>query len=110
MKDNTEIKKQSVRPPDPKLALEDRMPEQIALVPFDDGKMFKYMPHPSGKSIAICGRIAGNKMIQLAGTPHAAIADMICNAVNAIAEAAKLENQPINEKQVQENNGPSNQG
>lgn len=109
MKDNTEIKKESIRPPEPKLALaKDETPKEIALVPFDDGKMFKYMPHPSGKSFAICGRVAGQKMIQLAGTTHAAIADMICNAVNAIAEAAKLENQPTNEKP--ENNSPSNQG
>lgn len=109
MKDNTEIKKESIRPPEPKLALApEEAPKEIALVPFDDGKMFKYMPHPSGKSIAICGRVAGNRMIQLAGTPHAAIADMICNAVNAIAEAAKVVNQQ-NEKQVQDNNSPSNQ-
>ena len=112
MKDNTEIKKTSERPADPKLKLEEQsLPAQISLTAYDDGQMFKYQPHPSGKSFAICGRV-GNKQIQLAGTPHEAIADMICHAVNAIAAAVKAESneQKQNENQSQENNSPSNQG
>lgn len=99
MIDNTEIKKESVRPPDPKLKLEENLPAQIALTAFDDGHMFKYLPHPSGKSFAICGRV-GSKQIQLAGTPHEAIADMICHAVNAVASAVQAE-QTQNENQAQ---------
>lgn len=89
MKDNTEIKKVSERPADPKLVLEEqKAPAEIALTAFDDGQMMKYMMHPSGKSFAIMGRV-GNKQIQLAGTPHQAIAEVICNCVNAMAHATR---------------------
>jgi hypothetical protein len=110
MKDNTEIKKTSERPPEPKLKLEDQsLPAQIALVAFDDGQMFKYLPHPSGKSFAIMGRV-GNKQIQLAGTPHQAIAEIICTSVNAISAAVKEEQAQQTSNENQTDNGSSNQG
>lgn len=86
-------KKHSVRPVDP--APEKAQPELIELVPWPDGRLFKFMKAHNkegketfpilGQTKTATGEI---KAIQLAGTPHFEIADMICNAVNVVASAA----------------------
>ena len=89
------VKKHSVRPEEPK-GDAPASPELIELVPWPDGSLFKFMKATSkeGKEVfPILGQTknkAGEvKGIQLAGTPHFEIADMICNAVNVVASAAK---------------------
>ena len=87
-------KKHSVRPEEPKA--EQAKPELIQLEPWPDGSLFKFMK-AHGKEGQEVFPILGQtktatgelKAIQLAGTPHFEIADLICNAVNTVSQAAK---------------------
>lgn len=94
------IKKHSVRPETP--APTTATPEQISLVPWDDGKLFKFMKghtREGGDVFPILARQAtkeepGFKVIQVAATPHFEIADLIANCVNLVTESAKQGPQP----------------
>lgn len=97
----TPAKKNSIRPAEPKAATS--QPELIELQPWPDGSLFKFMKahDKEGREVfPILGQTKGAggevKAIQLAGTPHFEIADMICNAVNVVAQAAKPETAPDN--------------
>lgn len=85
-------KKISIRPEEPK---QEETPETIELVQWPDKSLFKFIKahNREGKEIfLIIGQRktkAGEiKPIQLAGTSHFEIADMICNAVNVVSTAA----------------------
>lgn len=96
-------KKHSVRPVETPAIPEK---ELIELQAWPDGSLFKFIKAHSkegqelfpilGQTKTKTGEV---KAIQLAGTPHFEIADMICNAVNTVAQAAKeLPAAPTEEK------------
>lgn len=95
----TPAKKHSVRPEEPKAETAPVTEKKlIELQPWPDGSLFKFMK-AHGKEGQEVFPILGQtktktgevKAIQLAGTPHFEIADMICNAVNVVAQASKSE-------------------
>lgn len=108
MKDNTNIKKTSAPPklvalpPPPEPAL-------ISLQAFPDtGEFLKSTPHPSGNSVAILGFTVGNKVIQVAGTPYPAIAELLCAGVNTLQAAARLNQQQQQQPDATKTQSPSN--
>lgn len=101
---NTPEKKHSVRPADP---VPEQPTELIALETFPDGSIVKFAQgtNKEGKPIYPILGLVNGKTVQIAGTAHFEIADMICMAVNLVSTAAKNQS---DEKQPENDNSPGN--
>lgn len=112
MKDNTSIKKQSPRPADPVLidpaakapaAPTGEAAEETArlrLRAFPDGGIFKFTPHPTEAGRFV---LYGSDNVPVAVVSNAAIADLLCNAVQMLFSAVAAR-QSLTDEELAANN------
>ena len=114
MKDNTAIKKKSVRPADPHIiekqadiaptgeAAEET--KGLSITPVADGLVFKFSTHPKNPKQFV---LFNSRNEVVAVTENAAYADLICQAVRMLFAAVAQQHadkQPLTDEQLAKNN------